>query len=181
LVTDATSWAGLTSGAYCNYSNNIEYANTYGRLYNWYAVNTGKLAPTGWHVPTDAEWTTLENYLIANGDNYDGTTTGNKDTNNKIAKALASATDWNSSSTTGTVGNTDYPAKRNATGFTALPSGYHGPDGTFDGVGHLGYWWSSTEDSINLAWSQRLYYLYSSMDRGRYGKGIGFSVRCLKD
>jgi methyl-accepting chemotaxis protein len=59
---------------------------TYGRLYNWYAVNTGKLAPVGWHVPTDDDWTILENYLIANGYNYDGTTT-----ENKIAKAMANS------------------------------------------------------------------------------------------
>ncbi len=109
----------------------------------------GQAGPTGWHVPTDAEWTTLENYLIANGYNYDGTTTGNK-----YAKALASATGWNYYSGTGTVGNTDYPAKRNATGFTALPGGFRGFDnGAFSGVGSNGGWWSSSGGSTYNAWS----------------------------
>jgi uncharacterized protein (TIGR02145 family) len=92
-VTDATEWTNLTTGAWAYYENDP----TKGKLYNWYAVagihdtdpNTPnkEFAPEGWHVPTDAEWTTLENYLIANGYNYDSTTTGNK-----IAKAMASTT-----------------------------------------------------------------------------------------
>ena len=92
-VTDATQWSNLTTGAWCYYDNDP----TKGKLYNWYAVagihdndpNTPnkEFAPLGWHVPTDAEWTTLEEHLIANGYNYDGTTTGNK-----IAKSMASNT-----------------------------------------------------------------------------------------
>ena len=66
-VTSDTQWANLTTGAYCNYDNLESNAEIYGRLYNWYAVNTGKLAPAGWHVPTDDDWIILENYLIANG------------------------------------------------------------------------------------------------------------------
>ena len=148
-VTDATAWGNLTTPGVCTYKNtsNTDTINTYGRLYNWYTVNTGKLAPTGWHVPSDAEWTTLENYLIANGYNYDGTTTGNK-----YAKALASATGWYSYSSTGAVGNTDYPAKRNVTGFTALPGGYRYGGGAFYDIGYYGYWWSATEDDADGAW-----------------------------
>ena len=139
-------------------------------------AHLAKLAPTGWHVPSDAEWTTLENYLIANGYNYDGTTTGNK-----YAKALASATGWYSYSSTGAVGNTDYPAKRNVTGFTALPGGYRDSDGTFDSIGYYGYWWSATESSTNIAWCRGLDYDNSYVGRYNNIKSCGFSVRCLRD
>lgn len=118
-VTDNTEWANLTTGAWCFYNNDP----TKPRLYNWYAVmgihdndpNTPnkEFAPEGWHVPTDAEWTTLENYLIANGYNYDGTTT-----DNKIGKAMASTTGWNSSTKTGVVGNDQ--SLNNSSGFNAF-------------------------------------------------------------
>ena len=79
-LTDSVAWINDTLGAYCYYldttSGNI--IKKYGALYNWYAVDTKKLAPKGWHVPSDEEWNTLQDYLIANGYNFDGTTTGNK-------------------------------------------------------------------------------------------------------
>jgi uncharacterized protein (TIGR02145 family) len=106
LVTDNTAWSNLSTPGYCWYGNNAANKDTYGALYNWYTVNTGILCPTCWHVPTDADWITMQNYLIANGFNYDGTTTGNK-----YAKALASTSGWTVSSITGAVGNTDYPGK----------------------------------------------------------------------
>ena len=176
-VTGNSQWSSLTTGAFCWYSNSISNKETYGALYNWYAVNTGKLCPVGWHVPSDAEWTTLENYLIANGFNYDGTTTGNK-----IAKALAATTNWLSSTTTGAVGNTDYPAKRNATGFSALPGGYRGNNnGTFDNAGGYGVWWSSAEYSSSDAWYRGLNYSVVYVYRYVSNKEGGFSVRCLRD
>ena len=111
---------------------------TYGILYNWPAVLTA--CPAGWHLPGDAEWTTLENYLIASGYNYDGKTSGNK-----IGRSLATITGWTSNSDAGSVGNTDYPAYRNKSGFSALPGGYRDNGGDFGGIGHGGIWWSSTE------------------------------------
>ena len=176
LVTDNIAWSNLTTPGYCWYSNNSANKDTYGALYNWYTVNTGNLCPAGWHLPTDTEWTTLENYLIANGYNYDGTTTGNK-----IAKALASTALWTSSSVTGTVGNTDYPAKRNATGFTALPGGYRITTGTFSFVGNSGFWWSATVYGATDAWYRHLGYDFSEVLRYLDNKKYGSSVRCLRD
>ena len=169
-------WAASTAGAYCWYNNDIGNKSTYGALYNWHAVKAGKLCPTGWHVPSDAEWTTLENYLIANGYNYDGTTTGNK-----IAKSLAAATNWAPSTITGAVGNTDFPAYRNKTGFSALPGGYRVNNGTFNYIPSYGYWWSSSEPGISFAWSRYLGYDYSYVSRFSYNKEFGFSVRCVRD
>ena len=175
-VTDNTAWSNLTTPGYCWYNNDAANKYTYGALYNWYTVNAGKLCPAGWHVPTDAEWTTLENYLIANGYNYDGTTTGNK-----IAKSLASTALWSTSSVTGAVGNTDYPAKRNATGFTALPGGTRFGNGTFVNVGIGGYWWSATEYDASSAWDHSLGYYVSNVYRNYNNKKDAWSVRCLRD
>src|ERR1035437_40951 len=84
-ITDNYSWATLSTGAYCDYDNLTDNSSNYGHLYNWFAVvDSRKIAPTGWHVPTDAEWIILQNYLLANGYNYDSTTT-----DNKYAKSLA--------------------------------------------------------------------------------------------
>ena len=90
-VNENTNWLDLTDGAYCFYENNETPSkhSKWGALYNWYAVNTGKLAPSGWRVPTDDDWTKLEEYLIANGYNWDGTTS-----RNKIAKSMAANADW---------------------------------------------------------------------------------------
>jgi uncharacterized protein (TIGR02145 family) len=159
------------------YGGNESNVATYGRLYTWYAVaDSRNVCPTGWHVPTDTEWTTLENYLIANGYNYDGTTT-----ENKIAKALASTTLWTSYTGTGTVGNTDYPTKRNATGFTALPGGYRYSYGVFENVGNYGCWWSSTENSATNAFERDIDSRHSPVYRYYSEKPMGNSVRCLRD
>jgi uncharacterized protein (TIGR02145 family) len=147
---------------------------TYGVLYNWTAAVGA--CPTGWHLPTDVEFTELENYLIANGYNYDGTTSGNK-----ISKALASTTLWVSSATKGAVGNTDYPAKRNATGFTALPGGDRGLNGVFSNIGLAFDWWPATEADAAFAWSRYVYFDGAFVSRIKYQKDYGFSVRCLKD
>jgi uncharacterized protein (TIGR02145 family) len=159
------------------YGGNEINVDTYGRLYTWYAVtDTRNICPSGWHVPTDAEWTTLENYLIANGFNYDGTTTGNK-----IAKALASASGWNASTNSGAVGNTDYPLKRNVSGFTALPGGYRNFNGTFALSGNLGFWWSATQNDASNAWARDLNSSNSFVTRNQHNKKYGFSVRCIRD
>lgn len=172
-VTDGTAWSDLTTPAYCFCNNYVANKTTYGTLYNWYTINTGNLAPTGWHVPTDAEWTTLENYLIANGFNYDGTTTGNK-----IAKSLAATTLWNTSTTEGAIGND--LTRNNTSGFAALPGGDRYDNGKFNTIGDNGLWWSSTQDSTTSAWSRELYYVYGII-RNHNNKQCGFSVRCVRD
>jgi len=183
LVTNNTTWLNLTTPGYCWYNNDAATNKiTYGALYNWYAVSTTtngnkNICPTGWHMPTDAEWTNMENYLIANAFNYDGTTTGNK-----IAKSLASSAFWQSSPAPGAVGNTDYPNKRNATGFTALPAGYRAAnDGAFHDIGLLDFWWTDTEYDINIARTLALTCSGTSLERNSAFKVAGLSVRCLKD
>jgi uncharacterized protein (TIGR02145 family) len=174
-VTNTTSWRNLTTPGYCWYNNDATtYKATYGALYNWYAVNTGKLAPAGWHVPTDAEWTTLENYLIANGYNYDGTTTGNY-----IAKAMAAQTNWTTYSTVGTIGCN--LSANNRSGFSALPGGYRGVNGGFDDIGYDGGWWSATEGGASDAYGRYLFYNDSYLDRDISFKSCGLSVRLVRD
>jgi len=175
-VTDATIWSNLTTGAVCTYNNttNAESIRTYGRLYNWYAVNTGKLCPTGWHVPSDAEWSTLDAYLNANGYDYDGSTT-----DNAIAKSMSSNTGWLSSTDAGTPGNN--PSTNNKSGFSALPGGCRYGGGTFSFIGSYGYCWSSTEDLASYAYDRILYYSYGGLYYDGDDKVDGFSVRCLRD
>jgi uncharacterized protein (TIGR02145 family) len=175
LVTDGTEWDNLTTPGYCWYNNDeTSYKDTYGALYNYHTVNTDKLCPAGWHVPTDAEWTELENYLIANGYNYDGSTTGYK-----AGKSLAATSGWNSSISIGDIGNDQQ--SNNSTGFTALPGGYRTNVGPFGGEGLKAYFWSSTAGSSSSAWSRGLYYDYEFLFLNYGSKVYGFSVRCVRD
>jgi uncharacterized protein (TIGR02145 family) len=179
-VTDATEWGNLTTGAWAYYNNDP----TKPRLYNWYAVagihdndeNTPnkEFAPEGWHVPTVTEWTTLENYLIANGYNYDGTTT-----ENKIAKAMASTTGWSSSIQTGAPGNDQ--SLNNSSGFNAFPEGYRYYFGSFGIEGNIAVFWSSTEYNTFDAWYRNLLNYNSFLYRNYYLKQFGFSVRFVRD
>lgn len=157
LLTDNTALSSLSSGAYCNYNNtnNTDTIATFGRLYNWYTVNTGKLAPIGWHVPTNAEWTTLTDYLGGTG------VAGGK-------MKETGTTHWSSPNTGAT----------NETGFTALPGG-HGR--TFDGIGYGGYWWSATDGGAELACYCFMHYYYSNVSRLYNYKEVGLSVRCVRD
>jgi uncharacterized protein (TIGR02145 family) len=162
LVTAASAWATLTTPSYCWYNNDAAtYKATYGALYNWYTVdvasNGGKnVCPRGWHVPTDAEWTTLTTYLVI----YSG---------NKLKET--GTTHWTTPNTGAT----------NETGFTALPGGYRDTAGSYYYVGDDGNWWSSTEYSAAHAWVRNMN--YSNIDVGRYYnyKLFGFSVRCVRD
>ncbi|MCK5148368.1 T9SS type A sorting domain-containing protein [bacterium] len=158
-VTDNTEWQNLTTGAYCNYDNDLNNVVTYGRLYNWYAVdNSRNIAPEAWHVPTDAEWTTLTTYL---GENLAG---------GKMKEI--GTTHWSSPNTGAT----------NESGFSALPGGARNYYGIFEHIGSTtADFWSSTESSSYGAWYRNLDYNYSDVYRTSYVKEGGFSVRLIRD
>jgi len=180
-ITDNVAWAyNDTTPAFCYYNNmtNADSIKKWGALYNWYTVNTGKLAPTGWHVPTDSEWEVMQNYLVMHGYNYDGTT--DTSTLNKIAMALAAKTDWYSDTLTGTIGKD--LAKNNNSGFSALPGGFRHNNGSFNFIGLNSFWWSaSVEYSASIAWFRSLNYVYDNLNRNGNYKSCGFSVRLIKD
>lgn len=168
-VTNNTDWGSLTKGSYCNFNNDAANGNKYGRLYNWYAVNDIRnIAPEGWHVATNDEWTKLETYVAEN-----------PGTSGSLAKSLAAITDWNYSERTDAIGND--LTKNNSSGFTALPGGNRTSDGAFGFDGYYGGWWSSTESSNFNAFIRILSYDNILMGKGSYGKNRGYSVRCVKD
>ena len=150
--------------ACCNYDNNSSNGEKYGKLYNFYAVSDPRgLALNGWHVPTDAEWTVLENYLGANG--Y----------SDKTGDALKSKYDWKDiRDGTSRNGTDDY-------GWLGLPGGYLNSLGVFDYIGNYGYWWSSSQYSTDNAWYRDLSRYDDYVYRNDYNKSYGFSVRCLRD
>ena len=180
LVTGNTEWSNLNTPAYCWYNNDEETYATYGPLYNWYAVNSGELCPAGWHVASNSDWAAMLQYLIDNGFNYDETT-GTPISENKVAKALAASSGWTASNNTGAVGNDDYPAKINITGFTARPSGYRRYDGVFLDIGDYGNWWTSTSFSSEYAHYYVMIYNWDQVDYYEWDKRNGYSVRCVKD
>lgn len=169
-VTDQSAFGSLTSPGYCYYNNttNSDIIKKSGALYNGYAVNTNKLAPKGWHVPSNDEWITLRDYLIKNGYNWDGTTSGNK-----IGKALAAKSDWKTNDTAGTIGNDQ--STNNRSGFSALPSGDRYTDGGFGRFDETHYWSSTT----GLSWFMES--VSSSIAMHSHGITCGFSVRLVKD
>ncbi len=160
-VTDGTAWGTLATGAYCYYNNDAaSYKVTLGALYNWFAIaDSRNIAPSGWHVATDAEWTILTDYL--GGESVTGGQLKEKGT-----------AQWYSPNTDAT----------NNFGFTALPGGdryyYEGP---FYGVNYYGYWWSSTADDLTKAWDRCLYYNSANANRDGSDKRVGFSVRCVRN
>ena len=186
-VTDNTAWSNLTTGAWCYYDNDP----SKGKLYNLYAVvgihdnneNTAnkEFAPEGWHVPIDAEWTTLENYPIAKGYNYDGRTS-----RDKLAKALASTTGWNSSTDTGAVGNDQ--SLNNSSGFNAFPVGYRHSNfsfeqfnGSFYGEGRIVSFWSSLENFSSFELARNLIVDNSNLSEVSTNERNGYSVRFVRD
>jgi uncharacterized protein (TIGR02145 family) len=149
--------------------------NTFGVLYNWPAAL--QACPNGWHLPSDAEWTQLENYLADNGHNYDGSKGGGRD---KIAKSLASKTHWNTSTGTGNVGND--LSVNNSSGFGTLPGGTRYYEwGSFNYIGNSGYWWSSTDLSATNFFYRSLSFDSSKSIYSNGRKDYGLSVRCVRD
>ncbi len=142
--------------AWCYYENKGENGTTYGKLYNWYAVNDARgLAPSGYHIPSDAEWTILTDYL------------GEK----KIAGTkMKSTTGW-----------PEEGKGTNASGLAGLPGAYRSFNGNFDGIGNLGLWWSSSKDNTIAAWVRLLNGATGDVTRISSVEQNGFSVRCVRD
>jgi uncharacterized protein (TIGR02145 family) len=163
LIVDDAEWTNNLTPAFCWFYNNDTLSkNMYGAYYNWFAVSTGKLCPAGWHVPSDSEWQLLVNYL--GGSNNAGSKIKEAGTNNWIFP--------NSDAT-------------NSSGFTALPAGLRGSmDGTFNGQGYYGGWWSTTElnpSPLGAAWSRWIHADTTVVARSEIFKIDGFTVRCIKD
>jgi uncharacterized protein (TIGR02145 family) len=160
-VTAKSQWDNLTSDAYCWYNNDAA-ANktTYGALYNWYAVNTGKLCPTGWHIPSDTEWETLIDNV--GGRDYAGGKLKEKGTSH-----------WKSP-------NTDASDEY---GFRALPAGdrYPGSGYEFWGIGEYCAFWSSTSTTTTTAVFLEAYFDSETTYQTSTNKRFGFSVRCIKN
>src|SRR4030095_3838125 len=163
-ITDLTECSSLTTGAWCYYNNDPANGAIYGKLYNWYAVTDPRgLAPIGWHIPTDAEWTTLVDCLGG------GEVAGGK---MKSVGTIEGATGlWVAPNTGAT----------NSSGFTGLPGGHRGSN-DFLGLGQVGVWWSSTEyTAANSVFIRFLDTNNAGVGYNALGKLRGFYVRCLKD
>ena len=159
LVTDNIAWNKLTTAGYCWYNNDsTTNKSIYGTLYNWYTVNTGKLCPIGWHVPSDAEWKTLITYL--GGISVAGGKMKEKDFFH-----------WESPNTGAT----------NSSRFTALPGGSRNDAYSFFDIGYSSHWWFSTEYDASNAWCINLNFVSENINILNYNKNFGFYVRCLKD
>jgi uncharacterized protein (TIGR02145 family) len=162
-ITDKAIWAALGSSACCDWGNDPSSSAIYGKLYNWYTLNiTGNggknVCPAGWHVPADAEWTTLVTW--SGGDGIAGDRLKESGTMH-----------WFSPNT----GATDEE------GYAALPGGYRIVNGNFSTIGWAGLWWSSTVYDGTSSWYYNMAYNLSSVNRSYVDKGFGISVRCLKD
>lgn len=159
-VTGSVSWKGLTTGAYCWYNNDLANKEPYGALYNWYAVNdTRKIAPAGWHVPTEAERALLDSYL--GGSSISG---------GKLKEA--GLTHWVSPNTGAT----------NSSDFTGVPAGYRvSGTGSFSSIGYQNYLWSATQNDASTAFRRQLQYNSASTPSSISHKRSGFSVRLIKD
>ncbi|MCB9075004.1 MAG: fibrobacter succinogenes major paralogous domain-containing protein [Chitinophagales bacterium] len=173
-VTDNTAWKNLTTGAYTVYNFSPENEAIYGKLYNWYAVNTGKLCPQGWHIPTEAEWTQLNTYLGSNAGKK------MKSTGYKIDSTGLWEYGGNYEGT-------------NESGFTGLPGGYRSNSGSFYLNGSYGFFWSSTETGnknnskwLRLSSGQNSAPIgtadgWSNGGSSSYNQRDGYSCRCVKD
>lgn len=171
-VTDGSQWENLSTGAYCAYDNSESTADTYGYLYNWYAVtDVHNIAPEGWRVPTDDDWKELEMFLglsptEADDAGYRGSNEG--------SKLAGNASLWDS-------GDLEDNAALGESGFSALPGGYRPTDGYFLTLGRNAYFWSATEFNTGGAWYRSLHYVSSDVGRSYGSKQGGFSVRLVRD
>jgi uncharacterized protein (TIGR02145 family) len=167
-VADEDQWFNLNTGAWCYYNNDNQYECPYGKLYNWYAVaDPRNVCPTGWHVPTDAEWSVLINFLDPNSDG------GNNIPNNAGGKLKSTGFQY------WLIPNID---ATNESGFSGLPGGGRVITAPYRTIGEYANWWSSSEGASNNGWGRDLSYIYSWVSLYYFNfKSFGFSVRCLRD
>lgn len=157
-ISDNNLWSTSTTPAFCWYNNDsINYAQTYGALYNWYTVETENLCPIGWHVPTDLEWTSLTNFI------------GGLNNGGKLKEAGTSH--WQSPNT----------EANNETDFTALPAGKRRDAGTYHDNTTATYWWTQSTNGSYYCWSRRIFFDYGFIASTEYSKIYGMSIRCIKD
>jgi len=155
-VQDKEEWDNLTTGAWCYYDNNSSNGTPYGKLYNWYAVNDPRgLAPDGWHVPSDEEWTKLIDFL------------GGSEVAGEKMKT-----------TSGWIENGN---GKNSSGFSAVPSGYRNHEGYFINMGKNALYWSTTEMNSENVWFRNVIGSIPDVYRPNYAKDFGLSIRCIKD
>lgn len=174
LVTEDSFWKLLTTPAYCwpNNDQSTAVSNGYGALYNWYTVETNKLCPTGWHVPTDDEWKELEMFLGMSRVHAD--LKGHRGTN-QGSRLAGNASLWQD-------GELKNNPEFGSSGFSGLPVGLRDNNGSFwPAVGATGFWWSATENYIYEAWDRINGYTSATFNRGAHAKEYGLSVRCLRD
>ena len=156
--------------AWCYYDNDPENGKKYGKLYNWYAVNDPRgLAPEGWHVPLDVEWSILVDFL------------GGEDIAGNKMKSVEGWEEWKDKDDKIQNGNGDNSSK-----FNGLPGGYNRYDGSFDVIRTIAFFWSTTENDNSSAWYRFLSTRIGNVFRNDYintysSKSVGASVRCLRD
>jgi len=167
-IKDKEEWVKAGNNkqpAWCYYDNNPENGKIYGKLYNWYAVNDKRgLAPAGWHVPSDAEWTVLTTYL------------GGESVAGSKMKSVRGWNDWKDKYGEIQNGNGD-----NSSGFNALPGSTRNFNGSFDFIRYTAFFWSATENDFNYAWNRNLNYNLGNVNMIYYNNSVGASVRCLRD
>ncbi len=174
-VTDPDEWEYLTTGAYVWFENHISWKDSYGALYNWFTtVDPNGLCPTGWHVPTNNEWTVLTNYIGGTSSPHGNELKSCRQVNSPLGGGCNTSEHprWNEH---GTLYGTD------AYGFSGLPSGFRTDAGTFYPIGYDSYWWSSTAISSLNALGRNLDYSDGYVIVFTYEKPYGYNVRCLRD
>ncbi len=176
-VTDVYYWSNATTGLYVWYDNDdISWKDIYGALYNWHTtVDSNGLCPTGWHVPTHAEWTVLSDYIGGTGSPYGNELKSCRQVDSPLGGACNTNVHprWDSDSSNWATD--DY-------GFSAYPGGIRDNYlGNFYSIGYSGYWWSSTEYASFNAWYRYLNYFDGNLNQSNFRKENGFSVRCLRD
>ncbi|PKP47137.1 MAG: hypothetical protein CVT92_17170 [Bacteroidetes bacterium HGW-Bacteroidetes-1] len=174
-VTEVSAWSSLTSGAYVWYDNDISWKNSYGALYNWYTtVDDNELCPSGWHVPTNDEWTILTDYIGGIDSPHGNELKSCRQVNSPLVGGCNTSEHprWNSSNSAW--GTDDY-------GFSCLSGGYRNYNGAFVSFGTNTHMWSSTDYQTTHAWGRNLYSSSGGIGESYFHKRQGFTIRCLRD